>query len=64
MRELFRLKADARVELHFKSLAAIRVDPLAINALVLLSGPGVLYFLQLETLVFETGRCPAQTPGV
>jgi hypothetical protein len=52
MCELFRLKADARVELHFKSLAAIRVDPLAINALVLLSGPDVLDFLQLETLVF------------
>jgi hypothetical protein len=28
MRELLRLKADACVELHFKSLAAIRVDPL------------------------------------
>ena len=55
MRELLRLKADARVKLHFKSLAAIRLDPLAINALVLLSGPGILDFVQLETLVLETG---------
>ncbi len=43
------------MELDFKPLTAIRLDPLAINALVLLFGPAILELVQLETLVFETG---------
>jgi hypothetical protein len=53
MRELLRLKADARMKLHFKPLTATRLDPLAINALVLLFRPAILELVELETLVFE-----------
>src|ERR1022692_4433959 len=51
--ELLGLEADAGVKLHFKSLAGIRLDPLAVDALVLLTGPGSLEFFQLKALVFQ-----------
>ena len=54
MRELLRLEADTGVELHFEPLTAFRLDPLAVDALVLLFGPGILKFLQLKALVFQT----------
>src|ERR1035437_8969301 len=54
--ELFCLEADAGVKLHFESLAGIRLDPLAVDALVLLIGPGILKFVQLKALVFQTSQ--------
>ena len=62
MCELLRLEADAGVELHFESLAGIRVDPLAVDSLVLLFGPGVLEFLQFKTLGLLDARCPPRHP--
>src|ERR1700721_2381602 len=47
VRKLFSLEADARVKLHFEPLAGIRLDPLAVNALILVIGPGILEFVQL-----------------
>src|SRR5229473_2838726 len=51
--ELLGLEADTSVELHFEPLAGIRLDPLAVDAFVLLFGPGILEFVQLEALVFQ-----------
>src|SRR3984893_6957317 len=42
------------MELHFEPLAGIRLDPLAVDALVLVTGPGILELVQLEALVLQT----------
>ena len=39
MRELLGLEADTGVKLHFEPLAGIRLDPLAVDAFVLVIGP-------------------------
>jgi hypothetical protein len=51
--ELLCLEADAGVELHFEPLTAIRLDPLAVDALVLVTGPGVPEFVQLKALALQ-----------
>jgi hypothetical protein len=45
MRELFRLEADTGMELHLEPLTGVRLDPLAIDALVVLARPGGCVFL-------------------
>src|SRR5690242_8716287 len=54
MRQLLRLVADAGVELHFEPLTTIRVDPLAVDALVLILGPRIPECVQLKTLFLQT----------
>src|SRR6516164_7833046 len=51
--ELLGLEADAGVELHFEPLTGILLDPLAVDALVLLLGPRVPELMQLKALVFQ-----------
>jgi hypothetical protein len=49
------------VKLHLESLAGIRLDPLAVDAFVLLTGPGILELVQLKALVLQArdiGRTP------
>src|SRR6266568_2060251 len=53
VRELLRFEADAGMELYFKPLAGILINPLAVDALVLLGGPGILEYVQLEALVLQ-----------
>ena len=53
MSQLLGLEADAGVELNFESLAGIPVDPLTVEALVLVTGPGILELVQLEALFFQ-----------
>src|SRR6266699_5103621 len=53
MSELLRREADAGVKLHFEPLAGIGLGPLAVDALVLFIGPGILEFVQLEALVLQ-----------
>src|SRR5437588_291010 len=52
--ELLGLEADMSMELYFETLARRRLDPLAVDAFVLLTGPGILQFEHLEALVFHT----------
>src|SRR6266567_2742791 len=54
MCELLGLEADARVKLHLEPLAGTRLDPLAVDALVLLTGPGIFEFVQLKALILQT----------
>jgi hypothetical protein len=63
MGELLGLEADTRVKLHFEPLASIRLDPLAVDALVLVIGPGILELVQLKALILQT-RDIGQTPCV
>ena len=54
MRELLGLEADTGVKLYLEPLAGIRLDPLAVDALVLVMGPGILKCVQLKALFFQT----------
>ena len=53
MSELLCLVADTSVKLHLEPLAAYWLNPLAVDALVLVIGPGVLACLHLETLPLQ-----------
>ena len=53
MRELLGLEADTGMKLHFEPLAGIRLDPLAVESLVLVIRPGILDLVQLEALVLQ-----------
>ena len=64
MRELLRLKADACMELHFEPLAGIRLDPLAVDALILVFRPGVLEFMQFKALAFQAFDVSSDTLSV
>ena len=52
--ELLCFEADASVKLNFEPPTAIWLDPLAVDALVLLTGPVIPDFVQLKALAFET----------
>ena len=54
MRELLGFEADAGVELDFDPLTALRLDPFAVDTLVLLVGPEILAYALLETFLFQT----------
>src|SRR6516165_5768257 len=51
--ELLGLEADTCMKLHFEPLAGIRLDPLAVDPLVFLTGPGILELVQLEAFTFQ-----------
>ena len=53
MGELLGLETDTSVKLHFETLAGVRLDPRAVDAFVLIIGPGILEFVQLETFAFQ-----------
>src|SRR6266536_1263424 len=53
VRELLRLVADAGVELHFEELTGLWLDPLTVDALVVLTRPGILEFVQFKVLIFQ-----------
>src|SRR5271167_1262975 len=40
--ELLGLEADTSMKLHFEPLAGVRLNPLAVDAFVFLTGPGIL----------------------
>jgi hypothetical protein len=40
------------MKLHLELLAGVRIGPLAVDALVLVTGPEILEFIQLKALAF------------
>ena len=64
MGKLLRLETDVGVELHFETLAGIRVDPLAVDSPVLIFRPEIPKFIQLKALLFETSDVGPDTSSV
>jgi hypothetical protein len=64
MRNLLRLETDVGVELHFETLAGIRIDPLAVDSPVLIFRPEIPEFVQLKALLFETSDVSPDTASV
>jgi hypothetical protein len=52
------------VKLHLEPLAGIRIGPLAVDALVLVIGPGILELVQLKALILETRDIGKNALGV
>src|ERR1700691_2513249 len=51
--DLLGLEADTSMKLHLEPLAGVPLDPLAVDAFVLLTGPGILELMQLEAFTFQ-----------
>src|SRR5689334_11586855 len=64
MSQLLSLEADTRMELHFKPLAATRIDPLAVDTFVLLLGPEVLALDQPEATFLQSHNIVQDALGV
>src|ERR1700684_1230571 len=51
--EVLGLEADTGVKLHLEPLAGSRIDPLAVDALVLVIRPEILEFVQFKALALR-----------
>jgi hypothetical protein len=64
MRKLLSLETDMGMELHFETLAGVRVNPLAVDSPVLIFRPEIPEFIQLKALLFETSDVSPDTSSV
>jgi len=62
--ELLGLETDTSMKLHFEPLAGIWLDPLAVDALVFLTGPGILELVQLEAFTLQAFQIRPDTLSV